>query len=613
MKKYFFLIVIVILLVSGCVYYNTFFNAKKAFKEAENIRKTQKNSSGALSKYNIVIKKCAYIVKEYKNSKYADDALFLLSKALFYKGSNYTQAIENLEQLIEFYPESEFVPEAKIYIARSKYKLNKKEEAYQYLEKMLNSKVDDKYKAEALLLLAKYYDQDEIYDKAIEKLNTLIKNYPKSEQYPDALITIGKIYIKRKEYKKSLEVFEKIYKTKRFSKHIHLDAQYYIALNYYELKETEKALKIITKLLLKETRSREIPKLRMLNAKILVQKGEYDKAITLFQAIMKDNRRTNFSAEAAYYIGETYFTYLKNYKKAIEFYNKVKTEKNSSEFVEDAIIKSAISSQIIQYYNPTKNIDPLNLLNQQMKLGEYYFDILNQPDSTLKIYRGIFAFKDTLKSKLDSLVAEINRKSAVVDTTDSLNYKAKDELNALKDKEKSLINIMETYNKKILPKIYFNEVWLYLKSYKDTLKAKEIFNKLKEKFPESRARYAAKALLEGKTPRYITPKEKEEWKIYQTAIAEMDSLPQNALQKLKKISESKDKEISEKSKFALGYISLFVMRDTLNAKKYFDQLIDNVTYSSFIKKFYNGKKFTIIDTMHIPDKIEIDDDKSKKK
>ena len=93
----------------------------------------------------------------------------------------------------------------------------------------------------------------------------------------------------------------------------------------------------------------------------------------------------------------------------------------------------------------------------------------------------------------------------------------------------------------------------------------------------------------------------------------MDSLPQNALQKLKKISESKDKEISEKSKFALGYISLFVMRDTLNAKKYFDQLIDNVTYSSFIKKFYNGKKFTIIDTMHIPDKIEIDDDKSKKK
>ena len=356
MKKIYFVLLIFLLFLAGCVYYNTLYNAKKVFREAEEQRENQ-GAARARSKYNTVIKKCAYIVKEYKNSKYADDALFLLSKALFYKGANYTQAIENFEQLIKFYPKSEFVPEAKIFIARSKYKLNVKGEAYIQLEKILQSDVDDKYKAEAMLLLAKYYSYDEKYEKAENYLKQLISKYKKSDEFAKAMVMLGEIYYKQKKFSESLEIFKKISKQKHFEKRIKLDAVYYMALNHFEMKHTQEAFKIVSKLLLRETRSNVIPKIRILQARILVQKGEYNKAINLFSAVMKDNRRTYYSAEAAYRIGEIYFNYIKNYQKAIEFYNKVKTEKRDSEFKEDAMIKSSIASQIIQYHNPPQDVE----------------------------------------------------------------------------------------------------------------------------------------------------------------------------------------------------------------------------------------------------------------
>ena len=95
LKKYIFIIILSTLILSGCVYYNTFFNAKKYFTEAQDIglKEDGKPTSNAINKYNKAIKKCGVVLSDYKDSKYADDALFLMARSLFYIGRNYTQAI----------------------------------------------------------------------------------------------------------------------------------------------------------------------------------------------------------------------------------------------------------------------------------------------------------------------------------------------------------------------------------------------------------------------------------------------------------------------------------------------------------------------------------------
>jgi len=123
----------------GCAYFNTFYNAMKLFDEAQEIGFDDQGrpKSNAIQKYNKAIKKCGVILTDYKKSKWADDALFLLARCFFYKGNSFTLAIEKFEDLISFYPESPFVPDAMIYIAKSNYRFNDQEKALEQLQNFL--------------------------------------------------------------------------------------------------------------------------------------------------------------------------------------------------------------------------------------------------------------------------------------------------------------------------------------------------------------------------------------------------------------------------------------------------------------------------------------------
>ena len=57
-----------LLWVSGCAYFNTFYNAQQYFRDAENIRITKGGTSvpvSAMDKYGKTIKKCETVLKDY--------------------------------------------------------------------------------------------------------------------------------------------------------------------------------------------------------------------------------------------------------------------------------------------------------------------------------------------------------------------------------------------------------------------------------------------------------------------------------------------------------------------------------------------------------------------
>ena len=93
MKQFVLSLLFILALSTGCVYYNTFFNAEKYFAEAQDIelKDDGRPQASAIQKYNKAIKKCGIVLTDYKDSKYADDALFMLARCLYYIGRNYTQ------------------------------------------------------------------------------------------------------------------------------------------------------------------------------------------------------------------------------------------------------------------------------------------------------------------------------------------------------------------------------------------------------------------------------------------------------------------------------------------------------------------------------------------
>ncbi|MCK4956537.1 MAG: tetratricopeptide repeat protein, partial [Candidatus Cloacimonetes bacterium] len=403
MKKKYALLILIILM-TGCAYYNTFYNAEKYFKDAQEmeLRDNGKPSPSAIQKYNKVIKKCGIVITDYPKSDYADDAVMLLAKTFFYKGTNYGQAAEKFNDILTYYPNSEFVPDTHLFLARISYQLKKKEEAYSKLREFIQNPEFEDHHPKALIILANYQLQDKKLAEADFYFNQVITNYPQSKEYETAFFARGKTFYLAEKYDDSNKVFYDLLKS-RVGKQIKLDSRYYIALNFLLTEQYNKAENEAKKLIKSESRLVEISKIELLLARAKAGNEQVDEAIGLCENIIQNNKGSFLAAETSYYLAEFYFNYKKNYEKAIEYYNNVKKERKKSPFVKEALGKSVVAAQIIQYYQPDSEISQDELVLQQFNLAEHYVNTLEMPDSAIVVYNNIILDKQKFELQLDSL------------------------------------------------------------------------------------------------------------------------------------------------------------------------------------------------------------------
>ena len=131
-----------LLLHGGCVYFNTFFHAKQAYKEAEKQRLNAKQEvavGGAASKYNDAIKNASKVLQNHPDSKYADDAFLMIGKSFYYTGE-YARAREKFVELTGVFRESPLIPEARFYLGMCEYHLGSLDRAEVILREIAGDK-----------------------------------------------------------------------------------------------------------------------------------------------------------------------------------------------------------------------------------------------------------------------------------------------------------------------------------------------------------------------------------------------------------------------------------------------------------------------------------------
>jgi TolA-binding protein len=447
------LVLIISLFFSGCVYFNTLYNAKKLYNTArERPLINGKPSPQSVDDYTKAMKKCGYILTEYKNSSYANQALFLLAECLYYKGNSNLQAYEKCQDFKKFYPNDKLIPEVIIFESIILHDMKKNDEAVSNLQSLLTEPKYKKYYPRTYLYLSVISMDEKAYAQAQYYLQKIIDNYPHSHEYKDAFFQLGYAYHLEKKYAQSSQVFQKLLKS-RLEKQIKLDARYYIALNDFYMKNYRKVSSEIKSLSKAESRADKIPVIQLLKARNLFGLNLYKEGVSLYETIIKDNPRTLSSAEANYYLGEFNLNYEHDYEKAITFYSNVKTESYLSPFVEDALSKSAIASQIILYNKKDSNLSITVMVNQQLKLAEYYLHNMNLPDSALSVYKGIIANRNQLQTQLDSLEQHIAYLDSLGVPKDTLEVMKSDSLNI--GKNKFIPDSLKTMNQNVQkPEIY---------------------------------------------------------------------------------------------------------------------------------------------------------------
>ncbi len=417
MKRYIPLLMI-LLILSGCMETNTLYNARKYYKSAQSrpLNANGRPTNQAVEEYTKAIKKCGIILSRPNPGKEADDALFIMACALYYKGNSAFQAKDQFEALINNFPDSPYWGEAHIYLAKVYREINQKEQANKILEEFILDPSQKKLHPRALLTLAEFEIEDKNYIKAQYWLEKLITNYPKSKEYREAFFTFGKNYFIQKDYAKSLREFEKIARDPRIPQSLKLEARYYIALNQFYLGDYEASWKTLMKLLKDENRPDKIAQARVLKARLLIAQGDTEQGIAEVADIAKSYPRTQSSAEANYYLGEYYFYQAGDLTKAMTAYNKVRTEFPNSELATIAQKKASA----IDFLKNKDKLDPeqklQELIDYYITAAEYYLNQFALPDSAILMYQKLIDTRDIITARKDSLLNVISYQQSAIDS-----------------------------------------------------------------------------------------------------------------------------------------------------------------------------------------------------
>ncbi len=222
----FLLSVLLVLLTAGatgCAYYNTFYNVKKKFKEAESeyrqrqgteadqdprrretpqrqgAQRPGQGTGAAADKYRKVIETGSKLIEFYPKSRWIDDALLLMGISYF-RMSDFSRAERKFTELVSLYPESEHVPQALLWKSRSLIEQQRFDEAVEQLQSAISILRKAHDQAELELQLGRIFASKKEWVSAAERYEQVLTLSPDGTQKAEALYQLGQCRYELQDY-----------------------------------------------------------------------------------------------------------------------------------------------------------------------------------------------------------------------------------------------------------------------------------------------------------------------------------------------------------------------------------------------------------------------------
>ena len=334
-------VVLLAVTLSGCVFYNTFYNARKAFNEAEKSRKSVKSrrAKGGQGKYNIAIEKSLKVVENHPKSKWYDDATFVLGVSYFYT-EQYSKAERRFREILANYPNSKFARESTVYLAKAKLEQNEMDEARVIFEEVFQEDFPRDYKTEAALALGEYHFDSKRYNEAEGYFRAVRDSLGGSDDKKLAQRYIADAYFEQFRFNDALGAYLQILGMEP-DKDEKYHALYRAAVCSYRLQRIDDGIDYLKTLASDEVYFDSLGSLRL----ALAEGYEYDddmlQAELIYEQVASEGTRSTNIAKANYYLGLMYQFDYDNLIKAKEYYEKAVEAGRSTEFGKDALQRSS--------------------------------------------------------------------------------------------------------------------------------------------------------------------------------------------------------------------------------------------------------------------------------
>ena len=383
------LLLVTILMSGGCVYYNTFYNAKKAFNKAESQRK--KRSVGKRSRggggYKKAIEKSLKVIEDHPNSKYYDDALFVLGVSYYYSGM-FGKAERRFREIIANYPESEYYKESKLYLAKSKLDQEDAEEATALFEEIFREEYDREYKTEAALALGFHYFDAREFDDAERYLLAVRDSLGDGEQKKLAQNYIGDCYFEQFRFSDALSAYLQILGMEPTTGERY-HSIFRAAQCSYRLQRIDDGIAYLETLAADELFFDSLGVIQLALAEGYEHDDDLLQAELIYEQIATKGLNKKHVAKAYYYLGLIYQFDYDDLVKAKEYYDKAVESHRGAEDATDALQRSSDIGKLETFARKLEidSTTTLDMIDEaaatQYRLSELYWFSLDKPDTAM--------------------------------------------------------------------------------------------------------------------------------------------------------------------------------------------------------------------------------------
>ncbi|MBK7142390.1 MAG: tetratricopeptide repeat protein [bacterium] len=323
--------------LTGCVYYNTFYNAKKEFNTAEKMRK--QSGTGSQSSYKNAIEKSLKVLEDHPNSKYYDDALYVVG-ASYYHTQQYSKAERRFRELLANFPESEFARQSMVYLAQSKLKLSDHDAAIELFEEIFAGDYDKSYKADAAMELGLYHAEEKDPERARGFFLSIRDSLGNDQQKLTAQSHLADSYFDQFAFSDALKAYLQILGMKP-DKNLKYRALHRSAVCSYRLQRINTGLDYLDELAKDQIYYDSLGAIKLTKATGYEYLGDLSMAEATYEDVISTSDNNNWSTIANYQLGLIYQFDYDDLTTAKEYYDKAVRGNQSLDAGKDAVQRSA--------------------------------------------------------------------------------------------------------------------------------------------------------------------------------------------------------------------------------------------------------------------------------
>ncbi len=311
------------LALGGCVYYNTFFNAKRAYEEAERARterellrqrtETVRNTDlsspsslqpsssspqqGALQstgsgeqQYRAAIEKSAKVLAYYPRSAYVDDALLLMAKS-YYRLDEFTASLRKCNELLTSFPNSPLASEARYWRGMMLWKLDQREEATLELRRIAD---DDSspFRGDAAFAVAGMERHRGALDEAIRYYRIAVSNAQDPLFQREARKALGECLVEASRPGEAVSFYREL-ASASWATRDRYAAYVKMAAGQRMMGDHDGALATLRPLLTDQRYDEFVQRTRIEIGRTYEEKGEIEAAVLLYREVLDEAERQN--------------------------------------------------------------------------------------------------------------------------------------------------------------------------------------------------------------------------------------------------------------------------------------------------------------------------------